>query len=86
MCGYWVDDNYEIYEDPIGLIQVPKTDANTLTDTLKDVLVRCILPRVNAGVKPMMVHQQCQAVYMELLHKSRMNNQLHFMCIVLHIV
>ena len=40
----WVDDNYEINEDPIGLIQVPKTDANTLTDTLKDVLVRCILP------------------------------------------
>ena len=40
----WVDEEYEIYEDPIGLVQVPKTDANTLTCALKDVLVRCILP------------------------------------------
>ena len=40
----WVDDMYEINEDPIGLIQLPKTDANTLTSALKDVLVRCILP------------------------------------------
>lgn len=40
----WVDEDYEIYEDPIGLIQVPKTDADTLTNALKDVLVRCILP------------------------------------------
>ena len=40
----WVHNMYEIYEDPIGLIQVPKIDANTLTVALKDVLVRCNLP------------------------------------------
>ena len=31
----WADYNYEIHEDPIGLIQVPKTDAETLTSALK---------------------------------------------------
>lgn len=40
----WVDDDYEIYEDPIGLMQVPKMDAETLTSALKDILVCCILP------------------------------------------
>ncbi len=39
----WVDEEYEIYEDSIGLIQVPKTDANTLICALKDILIRCIL-------------------------------------------
>lgn len=40
----WVDEVYEINEEPIGLVQVPKTDAETLTNALKDVLIRCILP------------------------------------------
>ena len=40
----WVDQDYDIYEDRIGLIQVPKTDVKTLTTALKDVLMRCILP------------------------------------------
>ena len=40
----WVEEVCDIYEDPIGLMQVPKTDADTLTVALKDVLVRCILP------------------------------------------
>ena len=26
----WVDEVYDIYEDAIGLMQVPKTDADTL--------------------------------------------------------
>ena len=40
----WVDESYEIFEDPIGLLQASRTDSNTLTSGLKDVLVRCILP------------------------------------------
>ena len=40
----WVDQDYDLHEDPIGLIQVPKTDSETLTTALKDVLIRCILP------------------------------------------
>ena len=45
MCAVirWVDEAYDIYEDPIGLLQVPRTDSDTLTSGLKDVLVRCIL-------------------------------------------
>ena len=39
----WVDNNYEIHEDPIGLVQVPKTDAETLTSAIRDVLIRCVL-------------------------------------------
>lgn len=39
----WVNDTYEIFEDPISLIELPKTDANTLTAILKDALMRCNL-------------------------------------------
>ena len=27
MCIRWVDKNFEIHEDPVELINVPKTDA-----------------------------------------------------------
>ena len=30
----WVDEEYKILEEPIGLIQVPKTDSATLTGAL----------------------------------------------------
>ena len=39
----WVDEAYDIYEDPIVLLQVPRTDSDTLTSGLKDILVCCIL-------------------------------------------
>ena len=39
-----VDDKLEIHEDPIELINVPKTDANTLMACSKDCLLRCCLP------------------------------------------
>ena len=40
----WVNNDYEIPEHPIGLIEVPKTYAATLTSALKDVLVHCVIP------------------------------------------
>lgn len=40
----WVNDNYKINEDPIGLIEIPKTDALTLSSALKDDLIHCMLP------------------------------------------
>lgn len=40
----WVDSDYFIHEDPIGLVQVSKTHAETLATALKDVLTRCMLP------------------------------------------
>ena len=34
----WVDNNYEIHEDPLGVFWLPNTTADTL---VKDILVRC---------------------------------------------
>ena len=39
----WVDKNYGINKDMVGLVEVEMTDAATLTSTLKDVLLRCNL-------------------------------------------
>lgn len=36
----WVDCNYVVYEDVIALADVEQTDAATLTDTLKDAVIR----------------------------------------------
>ena len=39
----WVDEEYEMCEEPIGLIQVPCTDSETPTTALRDVLLHCML-------------------------------------------
>ena len=39
-----MDDNFAIYEAPLELINVPKTDSNTLCSLVKDCLVRFPLP------------------------------------------
>ena len=44
VCIRWVDKDFDVHEDPIELICVPKTDASTLTTAIKDCLVRCCLP------------------------------------------
>ena len=40
----WVNDEYDISEDPVGLVCLPNTTADTLTKVLKDLLLRCSLP------------------------------------------
>ena len=40
----WVDENFSVHEDFLELIQLPKTDANTVTLALRDSLVRNCLP------------------------------------------
>ena len=40
----WVNDSYEVFEDPVGLFALPNTSANTITEVIKDVLIRCDLP------------------------------------------
>ena len=42
----WVSSQYEIHEDPLGLVQLPDTKAETLFSVIKDVLIRCSLPIV----------------------------------------
>ena len=39
ICIRWVDDNFDIHGAPLELINVPKTDSNTLTTLIKDCLV-----------------------------------------------
>ena len=40
----WIDDKYQIYEEPIGLVQLPNTKAQTIYSVIKDLLIRCSLP------------------------------------------
>ena len=54
----WVDDEYTISEEPIGLVQLPDTFANTLVAVIKDVLRRCNLPLV--VVRHTMEQQRCK--------------------------
>ena len=44
ICIRWVDKGFEIHEDPVELINVPKTDAHTLSALIKDCLIRFSLP------------------------------------------
>ena len=43
----WVSEAYEVNEDPIGMVKVPKTTADILYKTILDVLTRCSLPLEN---------------------------------------
>ena len=43
MCIRWVDNEYTVQEDFIGLVQLPNAAAATITSALKDVLVWCSL-------------------------------------------
>ena len=40
----WVDEDYEASEDPVGLFALPNTTADTITQVIKDLLIRCDLP------------------------------------------
>ena len=40
----WISSDYMVHEEPIGLVQVPRMNAETLTSTLKDVLIWFMLP------------------------------------------
>lgn len=40
----WVNENFAIHEDFIGLVHVPRITASVLTEAIKDILIRCSLP------------------------------------------
>ena len=44
VCCRWVDEGYNVHEDPLGLVQISSCTADSIVSHLKDVLVRCILP------------------------------------------
>ena len=47
ICIRWVDDNFDIHEAPLELINVPKTDSNTLTAVIKICLTTCPMQRTS---------------------------------------
>ncbi|XP_046548889.1 zinc finger MYM-type protein 1-like [Haliotis rubra] len=47
ICIRWVDNDFSVHEDAIGLYVVPSTTSATLTEVLKDTLIRCDLPLSN---------------------------------------
>ena len=46
-----------IYEGPVGMIQVPTNDAETLTLAIKDILFLCMTPLSSCLAQHTMVHQ-----------------------------
>ena len=40
----WTDDEYNVYEECIGLMQLPNTMAQTICCSIEDLLCRCSLP------------------------------------------
>ena len=40
----WVTKDYEIHEDFIGLVHVPRITSNVISAAIKDILIRCSLP------------------------------------------
>ena len=40
----WTDEEYKVYEECIGLMQLPNTKAQTIFNMIKDLLIRCSLP------------------------------------------
>ena len=41
---WWVDDNYEVSEDAVGLFSFPNTTADIIFTVIEDILSRCSLP------------------------------------------
>ena len=78
----WVDSNYSIHEDSVGLIQLPDTMAQTLFSVIKDMLIRCSLLLSQcrgqafvgssnmSGVQPLFKREEWRALYVHCLAHS----------------
>ena len=75
MCVCWVNKEYEIFGELIGLIQLTKTDSATIFSALKDVLIRCILPVSMCRGKLMTEQKICPVEYVEWPLALKKNNQ-----------
>jgi len=73
----WINSNYEISEDPIGLYCLPNTAAETVYEVLSDVvfLFHC------AEDKHMMGHLICKEYELVLSPQSKQKPQLHCLSI-----
>ena len=82
----WTDDNYQIYEECLGLVQLPDTKADTIFGLLKDVLIKCSLSLgqcrgqafdgaanmsgVRCGVQALVKKEESRALYVHCLAHS----------------
>ena len=82
----WVDSNYSIHEDTLGLIQLPNTKAVTIFGVIKDILIRCSLPMsqcrgqafdgasnmsgIRNGVQALIKQEESKALYVHCLAHS----------------
>ena len=79
----WVEDDYTICEECIGLVQLPDTKAQTIFTLIKDLLIRCFLPLPqccsqafdgaanmsgeNNGVQALVKKEESRALYVHCL-------------------
>ena len=54
VCIRWVDDKFSVYEDPLELINLSKTDVATITNALRDCQ-GFAYPSHNVVIRHMMV-------------------------------
>lgn len=82
----WVDNDFDIHEDALGLVQLPDTKAATLFSVIKDVLIGCSLPisqcrgqafdgasnmsGVRNGVQALIKQEESRALYVHCLAHS----------------
>jgi len=43
ICIHWVDQNFSIHKDCIGLVQLDATDVEYIASVSKQILLRCSL-------------------------------------------
>ena len=58
----YVDEDYEIYEDSLGLCRLPSSDAATIASVIKDVLRKSLPLSLSVVAKLMMVLQLCKGL------------------------
>ena len=82
----WVNSDFDVHEDVLGLVQLPDTRAVTPFSVIKDVLIRCSLPisqcrgqafngasnmsGVRNGVQALIKQEESRALYVHCLAHS----------------
>lgn len=88
----WVNSSYEIHEEPLGLVQLPDTKAETLFSMITDIILRCSLPitlcrgqaydgasntsGIRSGVQALVKRQESRALYVHCF-AHRLNLCVH---------
>ena len=79
----WVNSNFDVHEEFMGLYQLDKTDAETIYVVIKDVLQALNLDIHRLEDNAMTEQVLCRDPKVEWQRKLRMKNPVLFICIVL---